>query len=82
MNYPISGSLPSERLSAPPVLMLDVDATGIAITRVAEEFTVLVVTTDEGELAKVGEISYQGYFFSSIKGTFPYRFFLGENGID
>ncbi|KAM7541407.1 hypothetical protein Aperf_G00000026232 [Anoplocephala perfoliata] len=52
MNYPISGSLPSERLSAPPILMLDVDATGIAITRVAEEFTVLVVTTDEGELAK------------------------------
>ncbi|VDN99782.1 unnamed protein product [Rodentolepis nana] len=53
MNYPISGSLLSERLSAQPILMLDADVTGMAITRVAEEFTVLVITTDEGEFAKV-----------------------------
>ncbi|CDS40514.1 plexin a4 [Echinococcus multilocularis] len=52
MNWPISGSIQSERLSAPPILMLNVDATGIAITRVADAFTVLVVTTDEGELLK------------------------------
>nr|CDS31189.1 plexin a4 [Hymenolepis microstoma] len=52
MNYPISGSLPSERLSAQPVLMLDVDVTGMAITRIAEEFTVLIITTDEGEFAR------------------------------
>ena len=53
MNRPISGSIDSERLSAPPVLVLDVDVTGIAITRVAGNFTVLVIVTDEGELAKV-----------------------------
>ncbi|VDL57431.1 unnamed protein product [Hymenolepis diminuta] len=52
MNYPISGSLPSERLSAQPVLILDVDVTGMAITRISEEFTVLVITTDDGKLVK------------------------------
>lgn len=52
MNYPISGSLSSERLSAQPVLILDVDVTGMAITRISEEFTVLVITTDDGELVK------------------------------
>ncbi|VDM33483.1 unnamed protein product [Hydatigera taeniaeformis] len=52
MNWPISGSILSERLSAPPILVLDVDVTGIAITRVADAFTVLVLTTDEGELLK------------------------------
>ncbi|KAL5113085.1 Plexin-B1 [Taenia crassiceps] len=57
MNWPISGSIKSEILSAPPILVLDVDVTGIAITRVADAFTILVVTTDEGELLKyaVGE---------------------------
>lgn len=53
MNWPISGSIKSERLSVPPILVLNVDVTGIAITRVADAFTVLVVTTDEGELLKV-----------------------------
>ncbi len=54
MNWPISGTLESERLLAPAALTLDADATGIAITRVADEFTVLVVVTDEGELHKAG----------------------------
>lgn len=68
MNYPLSGSMASERLSAPPVLMLDADVTGMAITRVAEKFTVLVITTDEGELVKVRSIIYsaiQSPFVSS-----------------
>ncbi|KAL5962337.1 Plexin-A4 [Taenia solium] len=66
MNWPISGSIRSERLSAPPILMLDVDVTGIAITRVADAFTVLVVTTDEGELLKVRPFgSYPLSFFGA-----------------
>ncbi|KAM3183425.1 hypothetical protein ACTXT7_010384 [Hymenolepis weldensis] len=57
MNYPISGSLSSERLSAQPVLILEVDVTGMAITRISEEFTVLVITTDDGKLVKANKVN-------------------------
>uniref|UniRef100_A0A183SDB6 Sema domain-containing protein n=1 Tax=Schistocephalus solidus TaxID=70667 RepID=A0A183SDB6_SCHSO len=53
LNWPVSGSERSERLVAPSLMILEENVTGMAITRVSDNFTVLVIATDEGLLAKV-----------------------------
>uniref|UniRef100_A0A0X3PFT0 Sema domain-containing protein n=1 Tax=Schistocephalus solidus TaxID=70667 RepID=A0A0X3PFT0_SCHSO len=52
LNWPVSGSERSERLVAPSLMILEENVTGMAITRVSDNFTVLVIATDEGLLAK------------------------------
>nr|VZI41359.1 unnamed protein product [Spirometra erinaceieuropaei] len=42
LNWPISGSERSERLVAPAIIILEENVTGMAITRVSDNFTVLV----------------------------------------